>query len=322
MSPQELVTRSHLNELIENVIADKSAGTQRKYAERLRHFGTWLQGQQAQAKENGQDAPAIDKRMMARYKKQLAAEHKSASTINGHLTAVRQLLIEAADMDLIDTRQAERAASVKGVKQLGQRAGNWLDKREAQALLDAPDLETLKGLRDRAILGVLLFCGLRRSEIASLRISHLQMLEGHNVIKDLIGKGHRIRTIKLPVGVKRAIDAWLQASGRALSSDSLVFVAMRKGDKISEGEHLTDQAIYNLIRAYGTAIGHPELAAHDTRRTFAELARKGGAPLDDISHDLGHASIATTQRYLHYELNLEDSATDRVGLRMAALTIA
>lgn len=305
---QALTTPDKLNELIANVIADRSFGTAQKYTERLAHFVRWL-------RESG--APLGDKRTIAAYKKTLAIEGKSASTINGHLVAVRALLREAADLGWLDEHAADRAASVAGVKEKGTRAGNWLSASEAQALLDLPDRKTIKGKRDRALLGVMLFCGLRRSELAALTIGHLQTREGHNVIADMIGKGGRVRTVKLPVAVRRAIDEWLQASGRSVASDSLVFVAMRKGDHVAEGETITDQALYNLVKDYGAKIGHPELAPHDLRRTFAKLAKKGNAALEDISLTLGHASLQTTQRYLGLELNLDSGAPDHIGLHMA-----
>jgi site-specific recombinase XerD len=304
-----LATNTPFDDLISHVIADRSFGTAAKYEERLRHFVTWL---------STANLPLNDKRTIAAYKKALAADGKSASTVNGHLVAVRALLRETGELGLLDQRAVERAASVKGVREKGTRAGNWLSMAEAQALLDLPDPRTLKGKRDRAVLAVLLFCGLRRSELASLTLKHLQTREGHHIIADLIGKGGRVRTIKLPVMVWRAINEWLQTSQRDLNPESLVFVAMRKGDYLAEGETVSAQALYKLVKGYGAQIGHPELAPHDLRRTFAKLAKKGNAALEDISMTLGHASLQTTQRYLGLDLNLDSAAPDRVGLHLTA----
>lgn len=294
-----------LAEVVANVVADKSDGTARKYTERLRHFADWL-------REYGQP---LDKRAIGAYRRELALQGKAASTINGYLVAVRALLREAAEMGLLPHDQAERMASVGGVPEKGERLGNWLSKEDAQKLLDTPDLETLKGKRDRAILALMLFCGLRRSEITGLTVGHLQEREGHAVIADLIGKAGRVRTVKVPVPVKRAIDDWLEASGRELTVDSPVFVAMRKGDKL-RSESLSDQAIYKLVVEYAEAIGRPDLRPHDLRRSFAKLARNGKASLEQISITLGHARLETTQRYLGTALDLDSSAPDFVGLRV------
>ena len=87
---------------------------------------------------------------------------------------------------------------MKSVKSVGIRTGNWLSLRQAQALLGAPDATTTKGLRDRAILAVLLGCGLRRSEVAALTFRHIQQRDGRWCIVDLMGKHGRIRTAPMP----------------------------------------------------------------------------------------------------------------------------
>jgi integrase len=74
---------------------------------------------------------------------------------------------------------------VKGVRQLGRKIGNWLTGEEAQRLLNAAIRSTLLGRRDAAVVGLLLGCGLRRSEAASLRLDQLQLRENHWVIVDL-----------------------------------------------------------------------------------------------------------------------------------------
>jgi site-specific recombinase XerC len=80
-------------------------------------------------------------------------------------------------------------------------------------LWQLPNAGTLKGKRDRAILAVLLGCGLRRRELAELAVDYLQRREGHWVIVDLIGKGGHIRTVPVPDWVKCAIDEWVNAAG-------------------------------------------------------------------------------------------------------------
>jgi Phage integrase family len=72
------------------------------------------------------------------------------------------------------------------VKKLGVRLGNWLTADQGQALWQAPDRDRIKGKRDRALLAVLLACGLRRHELAGLTVGHLQQREGHWAIVDLV----------------------------------------------------------------------------------------------------------------------------------------
>ena len=82
------------------------------------------------------------------------------------------------------------------------RAGNWLTRDQAETLLSAPP-STLMGLRDRAVLGLLIGCGLRRDELANLTFAHLQQREGRWVIVDIIGKGRRVRTVPVRAGPRR-----------------------------------------------------------------------------------------------------------------------
>lgn len=84
------------------------------------------------------------------------------------------------------------------------RLGNWLTAEQGQPLWQAPDREQLKGKRDRALLALLLACGLRRHKLAALTFGHLQQREGHWAIVDLSGRGGHVRTIPVPGG----LGAW------------------------------------------------------------------------------------------------------------------
>jgi site-specific recombinase XerD len=77
-------------------------------------------------------------------------------------------------MDSWRRKLAAGIARTKGVRSHGVRVGNWLSLRQAQALLNAPDISTKKGLRDRAMFATLLGCGLRRSELADVTMKHVQ----------------------------------------------------------------------------------------------------------------------------------------------------
>ena len=96
---------------------------------------------------------------------------------------------------------------------LGVRLGNWLTAEEARRFWQAPSPDTIKGRRDRAILAILLGCGLRRWELADLEFTHLQRRDEHWAIVDLVGKGGHIRTVPVPDWVKAALDLWVVAAG-------------------------------------------------------------------------------------------------------------
>jgi site-specific recombinase XerC len=134
------------------------------------------------------------------------------STINLRLAAVRRLAYEAADAGLLSPEFTAGIRRVKGAKRIGVRLGNWLTAEQSRTLLQGPDLQRLKGRRDKAILALLLGCGLRLGEVAALRLADLQRREEHWVIADLIGKAAHIRTVPVPDWVKSAIDAWTKSA--------------------------------------------------------------------------------------------------------------
>jgi len=300
-----LATTDTWDVALANITADLAPSSARKYVQRLGVFREFMAGR------------TISKATLGEFKRMLADQGKAPSTINGHLAAVRKLIDELVGAGYIPASEGYYISSIKGAKQLGQKSGNWLTVQKANKLLSKPDQETLKGKRDVAILAVLLLCGLRRSELVGLTVGHIQEREGHKVFLDIRGKHGRIRTVKIPVPVYRTIGQWLGAKGDmdTLTPDSPLFVGMQKGDKLNGGNALSSQAVYDLVSKYGDAIGE-NLAAHDLRRTFAQLAHKGGAALEKISHALGHASIETTQRYLQLELTLDDYASDYIKLKL------
>ena len=167
---------------------------------------------------------------MSAWRVSLEARGLGSSSIIIRMSAIRKLAAEAADNGLIASELAAGISHVKSAKSQGIRVGNWLSLRQAQALLSAPDASTTKGLRDRAILAVLLGCGLRRSEVAALTVAHVQQRDGRWCIVDLVGKHGRVRTAPMPNWVKVAIDAWTGTAGLA---QGRVFRPVNRGDRRS-----------------------------------------------------------------------------------------
>jgi site-specific recombinase XerD len=122
------------------------------------------------------------------------------------MAAVRRLAYEAADSGLLSPELAAGIHRVKGVRKLGSRLGNWLTANEAAAFWQSPDGRTLTGKRNRAMLAILLGCGLRRRELAELTFDSLQRREERWAIVDLVGKGRHIRTEPVPNWVKETLD--------------------------------------------------------------------------------------------------------------------
>jgi integrase len=228
------------------------------------------------------------------------------------MSAIRKLAAEAADNGLIAPELAAGIARVKSAKSVGVRTGNWLSVRQAQTLLNTPDPTTLKGLRDRAILAVLLGCGLRRSEVAALTFVHIQQRDGRWCIVDLVGKHGRIRTTPMPNWVKVAIDAWTTPAG---ASEGHVFRPVPRGDRVV-GDRLGEKVVWQMLREYSAELGIAGLAPHNLRRTCAKLCRAAGGELEQIQMLLGHASVQTTERYLGTKQDLVHAPNDAIKLRV------
>src|SRR5438309_636745 len=257
--------------------------------------------------------PGFTKATVAAWRVALEARGLGAVSINVRITAVRKLAVEAADNGLLAPELASGIVRVKCVASKGIRLGNWLSVAQAQKLLNTPDVTTTKGLRDRAILAVLLGCGLRRSEVAALTYSHVQQRDGRWCIVDLRGKHGRIRTVPMPTWVKVAIDAWTAA---AAVVDGHVFLPVNRGDRIS-GARLGEKVVWQMLREYAEATGVSGIAPHDLRRTTAKLCRAAGGELEQIQMLLGHASVQTTERYLGTKQDLVHAPNDAIKLRVA-----
>jgi integrase len=257
--------------------------------------------------------PGFMKATVAAWRVALEARGLGSVSINVRITAVRKLAVEAADNGLLAPELANGITRVKGVASKGVRLGNWLSLKQAQALLNAPDITTTKGLRDRAIIAVLLGCGLRRPEVAALTMAHIQQRDGRWCIVDLVGKHGRVRTVPMPTWVKVAIDTWTVPASVV---DGHVFRSVNRGGEVQYNV-LSEKVVWQLLRPYAAAAGVPGIAPHDCRRTAAKLCRAAGGELEQIQLLLGHASVQTTERYLGTKQDLVHAPNDGIKLRIA-----
>src|SRR5580698_2418041 len=216
--------------------------TKRVYNMALDEFLAWVQ----QAPR-----PGFTKATVSAWRVSLEDRRLGSSSIIIRMSAIRKLAAEAADNGLLAPELAAGISRVKSAKTQGIRTGKWLSQKQAQALLSAPDISTLRGLRDRAILAVLLGCGLRRSEVAALTFAHLQQRDGRWCIVDLVGKHGRVRTAPMPNWVKVAIDAWTALAG---ATDGHVFRPVLRGDRVT-GDSLGEKVVWQMLHEYAAEIG-------------------------------------------------------------------
>src|SRR3954471_10485522 len=180
-----------------------SEHSRRAYERALMDFFHW---------HRGVGRPQLNKAVVQRYAAELREAGMSSSSVNQRLSAIRKLAMEAADNGALDPQIANGIRAVKGSRREGRRTGNWLTREEAQTWLSAPDTRTMRGRRDRALLAVLIGCGLRRSEAAGLTFDHIQQREGRWVLIDLIGKRVKVRSVPMPNWAQVAINGWSKAA--------------------------------------------------------------------------------------------------------------
>jgi site-specific recombinase XerD len=279
--------------------------TKRVYNLGLDEFFEWF-GQEPR--------PGFTKATVSAWRVALEARGLGSVSINVRITAVRKLAVEATDNGLLAPELAAGISRVKGAKSKGVRVGNWLSLRQSQALLNATDTTTKRGLRDRAMLAILLGCGLRRSEVAALTLGHIQQRDNRWCIIDLVGKHGRVRTIPMPTWVKGAIDAWTSAAG---FSELPVLRRVSRGDQVQVAG-LSEKVVWQLLKQYAAAAGVPGIAPHDLRRSCAKLCRAAGGELEQIQLMLGHQSVQTTERYLGTKQDLVHAPNDGIKLRVIA----
>ena len=202
---------------------------------------------------------SFNRTVVLRYRFFLEQKNLAPSTINVRLAAVRRLAYEASDSGLLSPDLAAGIRRVKGAKRLGVRIGNWLTPGQSKTLLLESSSPSLRGKRDRAIVALLIGCGLRRAELVGLGTEDFQVREERCVIADLVGKGKHIRTVPVPVWAKRAVDEWTAAAG---INGGAIFRRVSRLDKIW-GDRITPKAIWHVVKAAAKRADIKNLAPHD-----------------------------------------------------------
>ena len=182
---------------------------------------------------------------------------------------------------------------------------------QARGLLDAPNSESLKGKRDRAILATLLYHALRREELCKLLIKDFKHERRGVVHLKVSGKGGKTRYIPLHPAADGLIQDYLEALGHGADLTGSLFRPIRNNRTSTMNKAITPDMVYKLVRAYSAALSF-EIGAHALRATAATNALDHQADIAKVLEWLGHANIATTRIYGHRKTRPEDSPTFKV----------
>ncbi len=248
------------------------------------------------------------------WRKSLEARDLAGATVRRKLAALASLYEFLCDRNAVDQNP------VKGVKRpkVDTYEGKTpaLGDHQARQLLDAPKLDTLKGLRDRAILSVLLFHALRREELTKLRVKDFNLMRSgvpHILVQ---GKGAKTRYVPTHPATLGHITEYLERAGHGQDLEGPLFRPIRNNRRGGDlGQALTVNGVYeNAVKLYLREIGLTgELfAPHALRATAATNSLQHNADITKVQEWLGHANIQTTRIYDRRTTRPEDSPTFKV----------
>jgi len=176
---------------------------------------------------------------------------------------------------------------------LGRSLPKVLSEVEVEKLLDAPDIKTVLGMRDRCMLEVLYASGLRVSELVQLEMSQLNLRMG---VIHINGKGNKERLVPLGDEAITWLEEYIAGTRKSLLQDSgseALFLTHRKAG-------MTRQAFWHIIKRYANLVGiSKHLSPHTLRHAFATHLLNNGADLRVVQMLLGHSDLSTTQIYTH-----------------------
>jgi integrase/recombinase XerD len=234
----------------------------------------------------------------------------SGASIRHRLAALASLF------EYLCERNAVTHNPVKGVERPRTESGRGktpaLGDHQARRLLAAPEADTIKSKRDRAILSTLLFHALRREELCKLKVKDAQHARKGVPHLKVSGKGGKTRYLPLHPGTQALIHDYLEAAGHSPDENGALFRPTRNNRTGQLDDAITPDGIYKLVRVYSAQLGF-EIGAHALRATAATNALDHEADLAKVQEWLGHANISTTRIYDHRHTRPEDSPTFKVA---------
>jgi integrase/recombinase XerD len=296
----DLIPNINFDQSIKDVSGQIGKRSGRIYANDAKMFAQWIQ-------EQGLTVQGLTRSHIIEYRAYLGEQYAKATAAR-MLSVARRILGEQVYNGVLASNPAK---DVKGFTLDNESPHISLTKEQAQDLLASIDRSTPEGKRDFALIYLLLRTGIRRSECVALNIGDFTRDQGHIVATVKHGKGDKRRKVKILPEVFRALESYVEATGRDIASlDDPLFVGIGQRWK---GRRITDKFIERKVYECGQRVG-VELTPHDLRASFITLAIEGGATLLQAQYAAGHSDPRTTERYHIRKLNLDDNAVDYIKL--------
>jgi len=264
------------------------------YRKGLERLLTWLA-------TNGITQP--DRQSILNFKVFLQEAGLSANTVNSYLIGVRRFFAFLEGL----RRYPDVAKTIKGMKQPAGQLREAPTLSQAQEILSRIDTASLPGKRDFAMINLMLRTGLRTCELTRANIEDIRQQAGEALLF-VQGKGRDSKDefVLLTEKALQPILTYLEARGK---TDPAAPLFVSHSDR-NPGEGLTTRTVRGVSKVYFREIGlnKKQLSAHSFRHFFATQSLKAGAPLLQVQESMRHASIETTQRYLHNLDRIENAA--------------
>lgn len=230
----------------------------------------------------------VEPPMIERFMMWLYEQGRSSASQGRRLSGVKSFYNFLLLGDRVEQLPTEYVAMPK----MGRTLPDTLTTGEIDALLATFDMRTPKGCRDSAIVEVLYSCGLRVSELTTLRIDNLFFGEG--VIR-IVGKGDKQRIVPISAVARDRIQLYMEVRRPKRRSEPTLFLNNR-------GEALTRVMVFNIIKRAALEAGiEKHISPHTLRHSYATHLLEGGANIRQVQELLGHESIATTEVYTHLD---------------------
>jgi site-specific recombinase XerD len=252
------------------------------------------------------------------WRKSIEDRELSGATIRRKMAALSSLFEYLSEKNAVVNNPVKGAKRPRADSNEGKTPA--LGDYQARALLAAPEGDTLKAKRDRAMVSVFLYHGLRREELAGLKVGDIQERSGVKHLR-VFGKGSKTRYIPLHPASAEAIDAYLDQAGHRSDPKGALFRTLGRNMKglDSRGSNkatkpISADGIYREIKRYGMKVGIAieGFGAHALRATAATNALLHDADIAKVQELLGHANISTTRLYDRRKSKPEESAVFRV----------
>lgn len=235
---------------------------------------------------------ALRYQQVAKIRAQLRHANKSPNTINTTLAAIRGVLKAGFLLGQFPALEWQRIQAIDRIPGKQVPAGRCLSSKEIGQLLRACQRDPAQGLRDAAILALLAYAGLRRSELTGLNVADYSSRNGQLIVRE--GKGQRQRELLLPRVARSHLRQWLQDRG---ATPGPMFCQLAKDGDGYVTQRLSALRVYGILKRRAREASVAPCSPHDLRRTFVTRLLEQGVDFNTARQLAGHEHIQTTALY-------------------------